>query len=169
MVQLYYGFGKGKTSAAAGAAVRAAGNGMRVIFAQFFKDGKSGEIKVLRDIPGITVVLPKSDYKLLENMTDMRKKEIFEDYTKFFRSVFERENDCDMIILDEALDAYTGGFIDRELFLSCIKSCHDKLEIIVTGHAKSDDIADAADYVTEFTAVRHPYEKGVKARRGIEY
>lgn len=45
MVQLYYGFGKGKTSAAAGAAVRAAGNGMRVIFAQFFKDGKSGEIK----------------------------------------------------------------------------------------------------------------------------
>lgn len=54
MVQLYYGFGKGKTSAAAGAAVRAAGNGMRVIFAQFFKDGKSGEIKVLRDIPGIT-------------------------------------------------------------------------------------------------------------------
>ena len=53
MVQLYYGFGKGKTSAAAGAAVRAAGNGMRVIFAQFFKDGKSGEIKVLRDIPGI--------------------------------------------------------------------------------------------------------------------
>ena len=61
-VQLYYGFGKGKTSAAAGAAVRAAGNVMRVIFAQFFKDGKSGEIKVLRDIPGITVLLPKSDY-----------------------------------------------------------------------------------------------------------
>ena len=169
MVQLYYGFGKGKTSAAAGAAIRAAGNGMRVIFAQFFKDGKSGEIKVLRDIPGITVLLPKSDYKLFENMTDMRKKEIFEDYTKLLRSVFERENDCDMIILDEALDAYTGGFVDRELFLSCIKSCRDKLEIIVTGHAKSDDIADAADYVTEFTAVRHPYEKGVKARRGIEY
>ena len=142
---------------------------MRVIFAQFFKDGKSGEIKVLRDIPGITVLLPKSDYKLFENMTDMRKKEIFEDYTKLLRSAFERENDCDMIILDEALDAYTGGFIDRELFLSCIKSCHDKLEIIVTGHAKSDDIADAADYVTEFTAVRHPYEKGIKARRGIEY
>ena len=124
---------------------------MRVIFAQFFKDGKSGEIKVLRDIPGITVLLPKSDYKLFENMTDMRKKEIFEDYTKLLRSAFERENDCDMIILDEALDAYTGGFVDRELFLSC------------------DDIADAADYVTEFTAVRHPYEKGVKARRGIEY
>ena len=142
---------------------------MRVIFAQFFKDGKSGEIKVLRDIPGITVLLPKSDYKLFENMTDMRKKEIVEDYTKLLRSAFERENDCDMIILDEALDAYTGGFVDRELFLSCIKSCRDKLEIIVTGHAKSDDIADAADYVTEFTAVRHPYEKGVKARRGIEY
>ena len=53
MVQLYYGFGKGKTTAAAGAAIRAAGNGMRVIFAQFFKDGKSGELKVLRDIPGI--------------------------------------------------------------------------------------------------------------------
>ena len=102
-------------------------------------------------------------------MTDMRKKEIFEDYTKLLRSVFERENDCDMIILDEALDAYTGGFVDREIFLSCIKSCRDKLEIIVTGHAKSDDIADTADYVTEFTAVRHPYEKGGKARRGIEY
>ena len=166
MVQLYYGFGKGKTSAATGAAVRAAGNGMRVVFAQFFKDGSSGEVKVLRNIPGITVLLPKSDYKLFENMTESRKKELYEDYTEFLRSLFKSRIGCDMIILDEALDAYTGGFVDR---LSCIKSCPDNLEIIVTGHAKSDDIADAADYVTEFTAVRHPYEKGVKARRGIEY
>lgn len=169
MVQLYYGFGKGKTSAAAGAAVRAAGNGMRVIFTQFFKDGSSGEVKVLRSIPGVTVLLPKSDYKLFENMTEARKKELCEDYTEFLRSVFKNRTDCDMIILDEALDAYTGGFVDRELFLSCIENCPDNLEIIVTGHAKSDDIADAADYVTEFTAVRHPYEKGIKARRGIEY
>lgn len=95
MVQLYYGFGKGKTSAAAGAAVRAAGNGMRVIFAQFFKDGKSGEIKVLRDIPGITVLLPKSDYKLFENMTDMRKKR----FLRITRSCFALLLNAKMIVI----------------------------------------------------------------------
>lgn len=153
MIHVYYGFGKGKTSSAVGAGMRAYGAGMKVLLVQFLKDGKSSELSSV----------PFDVLKTPESLPFNPGKE----YQPWVDSALEavEASHADVIILDEFLDVIPS-FVSEEKALSLIgKNC----EVIITGHKPVETVIDKADYVTRYESVKHPYEKGVKARKGIEY
>ena len=76
---------------------------------------------------------------------------------------------ADLLILDEAIGACSQGFIEEDRLIGLLRSRPRSLEVILTGRNPSQALLDEADYVTEMVMVRHPYEKGIKARKGIEY
>lgn len=153
MIHYYYGFGKGKTSSAVGAGMRAYGAGMSVLFVQFFKNDKSSERSVL----------PFEIYPCPESLPF----NVGEDYKAFVEKAVEyiKTVNCDVIILDEFAD-----LIPRFLSADEMKSIFsfDK-EYIITGHNYLNELGDIADYVTRFEKIKHPYDSGVPARKGIEF
>lgn len=153
MIHYYYGFGKGKTSSAVGAGMRAYGAGMSVLFVQFFKDDKSSERSVL----------PFKVYPCPESLPF----NVGEEYKAFVEKAVEyiKTANCDVIILDEFAD-----LIPRFLSADEMKSIFsfDK-EYIITGHNYLNELGDIADYVTRFEKIKHPYDSGVPARKGIEF
>lgn len=153
MIHYYYGFGKGKTSSAVGAGMRAYGAGMSVLFVQFFKNDKSSERSVL----------PFEVYPCPESLPF----NVGEEYKAFVNKAIEyiKTVNCDVIILDEFAD-----LIPRFLSADEMKSIFsfDK-EYIITGHNYLNELGDIADYVTRFEKIKHPYDSGVPARKGIEF
>lgn len=153
MIHYYYGFGKGKTSSAVGAGMRAYGAGMSVLFVQFFKNDKSSERSVL----------PFEIYPCPESLPF----NVGEEYKAFVDKAVEyiKTVNCDVIILDEFAD-----LIPRFLSADEMKNIFsfDK-EYIITGHNYLNELGDIADYVTRFEKIKHPYDSGVPARKGIEF
>ena len=163
LIHIYCGDGKGKTTAATGLAIRGAGNLMKVIFVQFLKDGTSNELKILNDIDNIDVLVCKKHLGFSWNMDDETKKIAISEYTKLFDDAVEEalKKDVDMIIFDEIMSAISGKFVSEEKVL--------KLEVILTGRNPSEELIEKADYVSEVKKVKHPFDKGIQSRIGIEY
>jgi cob(I)alamin adenosyltransferase len=171
MIHVYYGDGKGKTTAATGLVIRAAGTGMRVYIARFLKPDQSGELNILHNIENVTVEPVTRTFGFTFRMTPEQKAEAKEYYTRLMRKAIAKENieQYDMIFLDEANIVYYYDFIDREEFLSFLKKYRQKKEIIITGAMGQEAINKLGDYVTEIKKIKHPYDQGVKARKGIEF
>ena len=169
MLQIFCGNVKGKTSAAAGSAVRAAGAGMQVIFVQFLKDGSSSEISQLEKL-GIKV-MSDGCRKFVFHMSEEEKADLRKVQEGLLRAVEKEltEGSADMIILDEFAAAYRLGLLDRELASDLILSHKNKAELILTGRDPDPVFLENADYISQIEAVRHPYEKGIRARKGVEY
>ena len=167
MIHIYFGEGKGKTTAAMGLAVRAAGSGKKVLITQFFKDGSSSEIKELQNIESITLLFPDTYNGRYANMTDDQKELTKQSYTNALKKAIEISKDFDLIILDESVSAYSYGFIDRDDLIDFLKTS-DK-EIVLTGRDPGKELLELADYATEMKKHRHPFDKGIPAREGIEY
>lgn len=167
---LYYGNGKGKTTAALGLALRAAGSGMRVHLVQFLKGGETGELAALEKFDNITVSRCDRNYGFSFRMSENDKSEITECHNRIFKEAIKLADNgnIDMIVLDEIVDAWNLDLIDRKLVTDFILQ-KPKAEIVMTGHESERIFIDAADYVSEIKAVKHPFEKGTGARRGIEY
>ncbi|MBR6049745.1 MAG: cob(I)yrinic acid a,c-diamide adenosyltransferase, partial [Clostridia bacterium] len=113
MIHIYYGDGKGKTTAACGLAVRAAGSGMKVLFAQFFKSGKSSEIGVISSLTNVTVKIPSLYYGRYKTMSDDQKKMIEDRYSAFLDDIILNADNYDLIVLDEAVSVYGYGLFER--------------------------------------------------------
>ena len=169
MLQVYYGDGKGKTTAAVGCAVRAAGAGRHVIFTQFLKNGSSNELKPLEHLGaeifstethGFTFMMSEAE------LADCAKK-CCTAFSEAANKIKGTKNS--MVIFDELLDAVCSKLISEEAVLAFLSEAPDDSEIIITGHSLVPSIADCADYITEIKKVKHPYDKGVTARNGIEY
>lgn len=171
MLHIYYGNGKGKTTAAVGLAVRACGAGMKVAFLQFLKNGSSSEINVLRTLENIDVICCEECNKFTFQMHDAEKQNVEHCHNEMLKKAYSMLNNgaVQIIVLDEFLDAYNKKLIDTELADIFIKNCSDKCEIVMTGRMPNEWLKKQADYLTEMTAVKHPYEKGINARKGIEY
>ena len=169
MIHLYYGEGKGKTTAACGLAVRAAGSGMRVLFTQFFKDGSSSEIKVLSSLPNVTVKHPALFFGRFKNMTEAQKQQTEFCYTDFLRGIIELAAGYDLIVLDEIVSAYGYGLVEGVDLIGFLKKEGDQREIVLTGRGPSKELIDIADYATEMRKEKHPYDNGEIARKGIEF
>lgn len=171
MIHVYYGDGKGKTTAATGLVVRAAGSGMKVYVARFLKTDNSSELNILRNIDNVTVEPVIKTFGFTFRMDEEQKKEAKEYYTSLMKKAIAKENveQYDMIFLDEANIVYHHDFIDREGFLAFLREYGKKKEIIVTGAMGQEVINELGDYVTEIKKVKHPYDNGVKARKGIEF
>ena len=169
MIHLYYGKGKGKTTAAAGLAVRAAGAGMRVLFAQFFKDGSSSEIEILKTLPGVETLHSAAHFGRWRTMNDEQRNEIGESYRAMFSEIASRAGDFDLIVLDEAVSSYAYGALDREAVLHFLRTEGERREIVLTGRDPAPELMELADYATVMRKEKHPFDRGIAARRGIEY
>ena len=171
MLHIYYGNGKGKTTASVGLAIRAAGAGMKVAFLQFLKNGTSSEISILKALENITVICCEECSKFTFAMNDLEKAEVTHRHNEMLKTVsgLLSENAVQLVILDEFIDAYNKKLIDTELADAFIENDLVKGEIVMTGRDPSDKLIKYADYLTEMTAVKHPFDKGITARKGIEY
>lgn len=171
LVHIYCGDGKGKTSAAVGLAVRAAGRGMNVLVVRFLKTENSGEVEVLRSIPGITVTPCDRTFGFVFRMTEEQKQEAARYYqSRFETAVAEAvENNYDLLILDEILASCNYGMVNEQSVTEFLKNRPENLEVVLTGRDPSEALLELADYVSEICMRKHPYQKGIPARKGIEF
>ena len=170
-VHIYCGDGKGKTSAALGLAVRAAGRGRKVLIVRFLKREDSGEVPALRIIPGIKVIACDQEFGFVFRMSDKERAEAAKYYQQQFEKACKdaiREN-YDVLILDEILAACNYGMVQEKDVIHFLKNRPLGLEVALTGRDPSGDLLACADYVSEIQMRKHPYEKGVQARKGIEF
>ena len=163
MLHLYFGSGKGKTTAAAGLALRALGHGKKVVVVQFLKDGTSGEIEPLRRLGAAVFACPNAKFTWL--MTPQEKAAALAHNTQTLEAALQMP--CDLLILDEACAALRAALLPEALLQKAVLNA--PYEVVLTGRDPADWILQNADYITEFIARRHPYEKGIPAREGIEY
>ena len=170
-IHIYYGNGKGKTTCSVGLAVRAAGSGKKVLFIQFMKTGKSSEIKMIETLPGIKVMEAPRMKKFSFMMNDEEKKEMLEADNEVLQEIRDKvsSGEYDLLVMDETLGSCHKGFLDERLLIDFLKNKPEHLEVVMTGRHPDDTLLKMADYVTEMHKVKHPYDQGINARRGIEF
>ncbi len=169
-LHIYCGDGKGKTTAALGAAVRMAGAGKTVRIIRLLKGENSSELSALKAIPNITVSQCEENFGFVWEMTEEQKKKAAAFHNKLLLEGFSlvREHKTDMLVIDEFNAAYELGLLDRELCEEFLLNRQYDAEIILTGRNPAEIFVNSADYVSEIKCVKHPFDKGVKARKGVE-
>lgn len=166
LLHLYYGDGKGKTTAAMGLALRAMGSGKRVVILQFLKGGKSGEVPLLEQL-GAKVYRGKAGQKFVFQMNEAEKEATRQLQNANLTAAMA--DPADLLILDEAGSAWELDMVDKALLQKAVLERPAEQECVLTAHAAPQWMLDAADYVTEMKCHRHPYQRGISARQGIEY
>lgn len=173
LVHIYTGDGKGKTTAAVGQCIRAAGSHMQVTFVQFLKDGSSNEISILSKISGIKVNYVEKQFGFYKNMTESMKKEAKNAYQGLLNQtvqyVMEHSRESSLLVLDEIMASVQNGLVSEESLIDFLANRPEQLEVVLTGRNPSETLLQYADYVTEMKKIKHPYDKGIAARNGIEY
>ncbi|MEK6844029.1 MAG: cob(I)yrinic acid a,c-diamide adenosyltransferase [Nanoarchaeota archaeon] len=173
LVQVFWGDGKGKTTSALGTALRACGNGYNVHLVQFMKDGAMdaeidypGEIKALENFKNFTFKRFGAGTWIIGKPKQHHIKKA-EEALSYLKSVL---NDYDIIIADEILYAVQLKLLEEEEVIELIKNKPKNKELILTGsHIPFPGIFELADLVTEIKKNKHPYDKGILARKGLEY
>jgi len=171
LIQIYTGTGKGKSTAAIGQAVRAAGHGFKVGFLSFFKDPEAfgyGEYKSLEKLGIKTFLFARKHPHFYKELNPDDVCQECSEGLEFIKELV-RDPSWDMLILDEINIALRDGFLKEEDVLSLLDAKPDKLELVLTGRGVTDKIVEKADLVSEVREVKHPYSRGVKGRKGIEY
>ncbi|MBO5019599.1 MAG: cob(I)yrinic acid a,c-diamide adenosyltransferase [Clostridia bacterium] len=170
MIQSYFGNGKGKTTAAIGAAIRCIGCDQKVLVVEFLKNNDSAEFKVMDTLENIDVLFSNEHYELFDNEKSELTPKFKDAYTKLlFEETAKISKDYQMIVLDEVLDAVEFGYIEEKAFIKLLNECKQKTEIILTGHKLPESIANVSDYISEIREINHPYNLGAPSRKGIEY
>ena len=169
LVQVYTGGGKGKTTAAFGLALRAAGHGLKVVIVQFMKTARYGEHKALQYLAPYVLV------KAFGRPGFIHRGGVQpEDFEQAHQALsFAREimlkGEADVLILDEINNALYFGLLEEQEVLNFLKERPPQVEVVLTGRHAPPSIIEAADLVTEMRPIKHPYEKGIPARQGIEF
>lgn len=166
LVHLYWGEGKGKTTAAFGLAVRALGAGKRVAVVQFLKSGTSSELAPLRAL-GAAVWSGKAGARFVCQMSEQEKAETRALQTAHLQAALRQE--WDLLVLDEACAAWQLGMVEPGLLRQAVLGRPRCCEVVLTGREPAPWMAEAADYSTEMRCHRHPYQRGIPARKGVEY
>ena len=173
LIHLYMGNGKGKSTAAAGLTARMAGNGFRVLFVQFLKSMPTGEIKAFEQFDGlVSVFRPEMRHKaFLWNQTAEQKQETAADLRAGWLTAKERLQDADirLFVFDELLDVLSMGILTESELKEALLGRHPGAEVVLTGRTAPENLLVLADYATRMDALKHPYEKGIGARRGVEF
>ena len=172
LVIVHTGDGKGKTTAALGLAIRAWGDGLRILIMQFIKGGwKYGELKTLKTLGEI-------DGRIEVRQCGKGFTQRCEDKTEHCMAACEALKEAreemlsgkwDMVILDELNYAVKFELVEEYCVLDLIKEKPEKLHLVITGRGVRPAVAEAADLVTEMHLVKHPFQKGIKAQQGIEF
>lgn len=170
LIHIYCGDGKGKTTAALGLAIRCAGSGKRVYFLQFLKGSPTSELAILEKIPNITIHRNSRDFGFSFAMTDEEKRLVTQMHNENLQAALDacaREG-YDLLILDECMGALSTGLLDEALLRKGIAEKPATLELVMTGRNPPDDLVELADYVSEVKHIKHPYDRGIPARLGID-
>ncbi len=170
LVSIFTGDGKGKTTAAIGTAVRAAGHGLRVFIVFFAKGDKypCGEVNALSRLPDITITSCRHRDWIDKENIKAEDKELAKSALAAAREAMLNGNH-DLIVLDEINIAINYGLVSLDEVIRFINDKPHNVELILTGRYAEPKLVQMADLVTEMLMVKHPYSKGIKARRGIDY
>lgn len=167
LIHIYTGEGKGKTTAAVGLTIRAIGNGLKVLFVQFIKEKFSGEISILSKFPELIEI-----YKCGTGFVYEEKKINQREKIKICIEELKikiKTKKYDMIVFDELAVAINLGLISKDEAENFLSLVNKDTEIIITGRGAPQWLIDKADLVTEMKNIKHYFEKGISARKGIEY
>lgn len=179
LVLINTGTGKGKTTAALGTAIRAWGNGQKVLILQFIKGAwKYGELKAIETLgkaEGRIEIRPMGDGFVFHNKKDPENEERLAEKKELARRAWDMvrkevmSGAWDLIVLDEINYAIHFGMLETEEVAGLIRERPPRLNMILTGRYAPKELIDLADTVTEMTLVKHAFQKGIRARKGIEF
>ena len=174
MIHVYTGGGKGKTTAAVGLAVRASGAGLKICLIQFLKGYTAySELAALKKLSKkCKIVRFKEQHPIFcsgdKNRTTAKlKKQAAGDFEAAKKLVLSKK--FDLVIMDEIINLASQGFVPEKELIKLIKSAPKKLELVLTGRGASKNLLRYADYATDMRLIKHPYYKGARSRKGIEY
>jgi len=169
LIHIYTGDGKGKTTAACGFICRQLGYGNKVVLIQFLKGGISGESLFLSQTENCTVVRGQEAKKFVFQMDKAEKQQEAEICRALWNEACEAVKHADLVVLDEVFGALSCGLLEPEETLRLAELLPEQCELVLTGRDAPAEWVRRADYVTEMQEVKHPMQRGVPARRGIEY
>ncbi len=154
LIHIYTGDGKGKTTAALGLILRASGRGLHVVLGQFLKGRETGELHTLFSF----------------QMNEQEKAEVLQSHNAFIQELasYCRQEETDLLVLDEVIGACGTHLLDESLLIDFLKHKPEHLEVVMTGRNPSPELLEQADYVSEICKRKHPFDKGIPAREGIE-
>ncbi|RKY00970.1 cob(I)yrinic acid a,c-diamide adenosyltransferase [Candidatus Poribacteria bacterium] len=168
LILINTGDGKGKTTAALGTALRAAGHGMKVLIVQFIKmAARTGELKALKNLPNVEVRPMGKGFILSEEDLERARAAAREAWR--FAEEKLRSGEYDLVVLDEINYAVHYGLLDVDEVIRGLKGRSDRTHVILTGRKAHPKLIEIADTVTEMVEVKHHFKKGIKAVRGIEF
>jgi cob(I)alamin adenosyltransferase len=172
LVVVYTGNGKGKTTAAMGLALRAAGYGRKILVIQFVKTWFTGEKGGFEHIPNVEFIQAgKGFYKILG---DSLPEQVHVDAAKQALELAQSRiatGNYDVVVLDEIIGSVTGGLLPLESLLALIDNKPPQLDMVLTGHRGKElpQLLERADLVTEMVKIKHPYDSGILAKKTIDY
>jgi cob(I)alamin adenosyltransferase len=169
LVQVFTGNGKGKTTAALGTILRAAGHGLKIFIVFFMKgDYAYGEFEALLKLPNVEIL--KSGFRQFTDPLNIKPEEK-EQAVKALAAATKAINSgrYDLVVLDEINVALEYKLIELDDVIKLIANKPANVELILTGRYAENRLLEMADLVTEMVKVKHPFDKGIKARKGIEY
>lgn len=171
LIHIYTGTGKGKTTSSVGLGVRALSHDLRVCYSYFSKKPSmfgNTEVNSLEKLGAVIMGSESQHPSFNKDVTHMSHSEVSQENFSNIKKLISVE-DFDMLIMDEILISVSQEFIKESELIDFIKSKPSKLELVMTGRGASDNLIDLADYVSYIEMVKHPYQKGIASREGIEF
>lgn len=171
LIHIYTGDGKGKTTAAVGLAIRALGHGLSVGYAYYHKNPEKygyAEIKILQQL-GVDIygIAPDHPFFAPDIDQDDHRKQAEAGLDKLNELIHKKH--FDLLILDEVIVAVQSGFLQEEKLIRFMKTKPEGLEMVLTGRNATTSMKEHADYLSQITSIKHPYDQNIHAREGIEY
>ncbi len=171
LVHIYSGEGKGKTTASVGLAVRALSHGLKVCYSFFNKKPSrygNTEVNTLEENGAVIFGNEDQHPSFNKNVTkEQHAKLTLKSFEELKELVYKQ--DFDMLVMDEILISVRDNFLDEKVLIDFINNKPKNLELVLTGRGVTNKLVDVADYVSNIQMVKHPFQKGIKSRIGIEY
>jgi cob(I)alamin adenosyltransferase len=167
-IHLYTGPGKGKTTASLGLGLRAAGAGFKVHMIQFMKGRRYSEIDALENLPNFTISQHGRDEFVSKEKPEQIDIDLAQEGFSQAKDII-KNGKYDMVILDEINVAVDYNLIALDDVLKLIEEKPEKLELVLTGRNAHPELVKIADVVTEMLEIKHPYQKGAMARKGVDF
>lgn len=170
LVIIYTGEGKGKTTAALGLVLRAVGYRRKCLVVQFGKKWFSGEVEGVKMLPGVKFIQGgKGFVKILGDKLPLgeHKKAAKKTFDILYKEVYGGK--WDLVVADEIVGAASSGLLPESLVVKLITDKPKDLDLVLTGHHASKNLIEMANLVTEMKEIKHPFQKGISAKKGVDF